>query len=201
MIKVENLTFFYKKSDKPSIKNISLSVSRGESLVIMGHSGAGKSTLLLTFNGVIPKFLKGKFEGKVIIDSINTESSSVPELSAKVGIVFQDFESQLFSTNVELEAAFLPENLGIGRSTMKERVKKYIAFVGLSDFMKRQPAELSGGEKQRLAIASVLTGEPVILCLDEPTTDLDSDGKKRVIEIAKSLQDEKDTTLIMVEHD
>jgi len=201
MIEVEGLTFFYKKSNIPALKEVSLSISKGKSVAIMGCTGAGKSTLVLTFNGIIPKFLKGKFSGRVVVDGVDTNDSSVMELSRKVGMVFQDFEVQLFSTNVELEVAFLPENLGLGRNEIKERVRKYVDFVGLSDFLKRQPAELSGGEKQRLAIASVLAGEPEVICLDEPTTDLDPKGKRKIVEIAKALQRDKDTTLIMIEHE
>jgi len=201
MIKVEDLTFFYKKSKTPILKNISFSISRGESIAIMGHTGAGKSSLLLTFNGIIPKFIKGKLSGDVLIDGKSTINSKVPELSSKVGIVFQDFEIQLFSTNVELEAAFLPENLGLDRTEMKSRVLKYLDLVGLKENLDRQPAELSGGEKQRLAIASVLTGEPDIICFDEPTTDLDPEGKREIFEIAHTLQREKNTTLVMVEHE
>lgn len=201
MIEVKNLTFFYKNTEKPAIEGITLTIPKGGNVVIMGHSGAGKSTLILTLNGIVPKFTKGKFEGKVLIDGIDTIDSSISELSRKVGIVFQDFEIQLFSTNVELEAAFLPENLGVPRDEIRSRVDKYLEFVGLSGFTKRQPAELSGGEKQRLAIASVLTGEPVILCLDEPTTDLDPLGKMMIYDIARSLKDNRDTTLLIVDHE
>jgi energy-coupling factor transport system ATP-binding protein len=201
MIEVKNLTFHYKNSDKPALYNIYLNISKGENVLIMGHSGAGKSTLILTLNCIIPKFTKGKFEGQVIIDGIDTQKSTVAEMSSKVGIVFQDFEIQLFSTNVELEAAFLPENLGIPGDEIRRRVNKYLAFVGLSGFTKRQPAELSGGEKQRLAIASVLTGEPEILCLDEPTTDLDPVGKRMIFDIASSLKKDRNTTLVMVDHE
>jgi energy-coupling factor transport system ATP-binding protein len=118
-----------------------------------------------------------------------------------VGLVFQDFEAQLFSTNVALEVAFGPENFAVEREEMVRRVESVLGQVRLEGFENRTPATLSGGQKQRLAIASVLAIEPRILCLDEPTTDLDPIGKLGIFEIAEDLKDRDDVTLIVVEHE
>ena len=118
-----------------------------------------------------------------------------------MGLVFQDFEAQLFSTNVELEVAFGPENFQVEHKEMVKRVRDVLQRVRLDGFEGRQPANLSGGQKQRLAIASVLAIEPRILCLDEPTTDLDPIGKLGVFEIAEELKNRDDVTLFVVEHE
>jgi energy-coupling factor transport system ATP-binding protein len=140
-------------------------------------------------------------EGEVRIRGRSTREGKVGEFAREVGLVFQDFEAQLFSTNVALEVAFGPENFRVEREEMARRVESVLGRVRLEGFEGRQPATLSGGQKQRLAIASVLAIEPRILCLDEPTTDLDPIGKLGVFEIAEELKDRDDVTLIVVEHE
>src|ERR671911_514397 len=144
---------------------------------------------------------RGRMEGEVRIRGRSTREGKVGEFAREVGLVFQDFEAQLFSTNVALEVAFGPENLGVEREEMVRRVQSVLSQVRLEGFEGRQPATLSGGQKQRLAIASVLSIEPRILCLDEPTTDLDPAGKLGIFEIAEDLKDRDDVTLIVVEHE
>src|SRR3712207_6391877 len=167
----------------------------------MGHSGAGKSTLCTSLNGLIPHFFRGRMEGEVRVGGRSTREGKVGEFADDVGLVFQDFEAQLFSTNVALEVAFGPENFEVEHEEMLRRVHEVLEQVRLEGFEDRQPATLSGGQKQRLAIASVLAIEPRILCLDEPTTDLDPIGKLGVFEIAEELKDRDDVTLIVVEHE
>jgi energy-coupling factor transport system ATP-binding protein len=140
-------------------------------------------------------------EGEVEVLGRSTREGKVGEFAREVGLVFQDFEAQLFSTNVALEVAFGPENFAVPREEMERRVRESLRRVRLEGFEDRQPATLSGGQKQRLAIASVLAIEPRILCLDEPTTDLDPVGKLGVFEIAADLKERDDVTLIVVEHE
>src|SRR5918995_1300528 len=144
---------------------------------------------------------RGRMEGEVRIRGRSTREGRVGEFAQEVGLVFQDFESQLFSTNVALEVAFGPENFAVEREEMVRRVESVLEQVRLEGFEGRQPATLSGGQKQRLAIASVLAIEPRILCLDEPTTDLDPVGKLGIFRIAEELKDRDDVTLIVVEHE
>jgi cobalt transport protein ATP-binding subunit len=200
-VSIEGLAYRYRGQQKPALKGIDLEVAEGEFVVVMGPSGAGKSTLCVSLNGLIPHFFKGKMEGEVRVGGRSTREGKVGEFAQEVGLVFQDFEAQLFSTNVALEVAFGPENFSVEREEMIERVERVLRQVRLEGFEKRTPATLSGGQKQRLAIASVLAMEPRILCLDEPTTDLDPVGKLGIFEIAEGLKDRDDVTLIVVEHE
>jgi cobalt transport protein ATP-binding subunit len=200
-VRIRDLAYTYRGQNEPALDGVSLEVAEGEFVVIMGHSGAGKSTLCASLNGLIPHFFRGRMQGEVLIEGRSTREGKVGEFAKDVGLVFQDFEAQLFSTNVALEVAFGPENFEVERDEMMRRVKSVLGQVKLEGFEARQPATLSGGQKQRLAIASVLAMEPRILCLDEPTTDLDPIGKLGIFEIAEDLKDREDVTLIVVEHE
>ncbi|HKZ27830.1 MAG TPA: energy-coupling factor transporter ATPase [Rubrobacteraceae bacterium] len=201
VVSVRNLSYRYRGQSSDALRGVDLEIGEGEFVVVMGPSGAGKSTLCVSLNGLIPHFFRGQMEGEVRIRGRSTREGKVGEFAREVGLVFQDFEAQLFSTNVALEVAFGPENLGVEREEMVRRVESVLKRVRLGGFEGRQPATLSGGQKQRLAIASVLSVEPRILCLDEPTTDLDPLGKLEVFEVAEELKDRDDVTLIVVEHE
>ncbi|HEX6709053.1 MAG TPA: energy-coupling factor transporter ATPase [Rubrobacter sp.] len=200
-VSIQGLGYRYRGQQKPALEGVDLEVAEGEFVVVMGPSGAGKSTLCVALNGLIPHFFRGRMEGEVKIRGHSTREGKVGEFAREVGLVFQDFEAQLFSTNVALEVAFGPENFAVEHDEMERRVKSVLGRVRLEGFEDRQPATLSGGQKQRLAIASVLAIEPRILCLDEPTTDLDPAGKLGVFKIAEELKDRDDVTLIVVEHE
>lgn len=199
-IAIRNLCFSYRNSSDKALNNINLDICGGEFVALMGRSGAGKSTLCRCLNGIIPNFQKGDLNGDIQIFGESIKGKKIFEIAQNVGLVFQDFESQLFSTNVELEVAFCPENLAIPREEIANRVKSALQIVGLSGFEKRQPYTLSGGEKQRLAIASVISGNPRILILDEPTTDLDPKGRYDVLRTIRSLVNEN-MSLLIVEHE
>ena len=200
-VSIEGLGYRYRGQQKPALDGVDLEVAEGEFVVVMGPSGAGKSTLCVSLNGLIPHFFRGRMEGEVRVGGRSTREGKVGEFAQEVGLVFQDFEAQLFSTNVALEVAFGPENFAVEREEMVRRVERVLGEVRLGGFEDRTPATLSGGQKQRLAIASVLAIEPRILCLDEPTTDLDPIGKLGIFEIAEDLKDRDDVTLIVVEHE
>ncbi len=201
LLEAEDITFSYKNSSNKQLDGISFKINEGDFVAVLGKSGAGKSTLLLTLNGLIPNLIRGDFKGKVTLLGQDISSSSLAESSKITGIVFQDFESQLFSTSVDLEIAFGLENLGREREKIKEAILKYLAMTGLDGFESRQPAMLSGGEKQRLAIASMLAMEPVLICLDEPTTDLDPEGKESVFNVVKKIKEDRNRTIVAVEHE
>jgi energy-coupling factor transport system ATP-binding protein len=183
------------------LKGLELRVKKGEFVSIMGPTGAGKTTLCLTLNGIIPHSMGGKFGGNAVICGINTKKTTIAELAKKVGIVFQDPESQLFSMTVADEVAFGLENQGVPREEMKERVYAALQMVDMTAFAERSPFHLSGGQKQRVAIASILAMEPEILVLDEPTSGLDPIGKSEVFRVVNRLRNEKEMTIIMVEHE
>lgn len=199
-IEVKDVSFAYQDMHYNALSRMNLNIPAGQLVVIMGKSGAGKSTLCRVLNALIPKFYNGMFYGTVEILNELTFEKEVFELAKEVGMVFQDFESQLFSTNVELECAFGQENLCIPRDEMLNRIKEALLKVGLVGFENRNPTTLSGGEKQRLAIASVLAMKPKILIMDEPTTDLDPVGKSEIFAICELLKQE-DVTLLLVEHE
>jgi energy-coupling factor transport system ATP-binding protein len=199
-ISIENLTFTYQGNERPTLKNINGQIKDGTFMVVMGHGGAGKSTLCCSLNALIPKFFRGKYQGRVLVNGQEVARRQVAEMSRLVGLVLQDFEAQLFSTNVELEMAFGPENHCLLRPEIERRIQRYLAFVGLEKLRHREPASLSGGQKQRLAIGSVLALEPKILVMDEPTTDLDPFGREEVLSVAKSIREEG-RTLLIVDHE
>ena len=199
-IAVENLTFTHLGKGKPALIDIGLKIRAGHSVAVMGHSGSGKSSLCMCLNGLIPRFIKGEISGRVVIKGEDISKYAVAEMARLVGFVFQDFESQLISTNVELEVAFGPENFGIPRVELQRRVAKYLSLVRLGNLRDRQLASLSGGQKQRLAIASVLALETDIIVMDEPTTDLDITSQEEVQKIVKELA-RSNKTLMVVEHE
>jgi energy-coupling factor transport system ATP-binding protein len=202
VIEIKDLTFAYKADrENSAITNINLIVPKGQFIVIMGPSGAGKSTLANSLNGLIPGFLKGKYSGEVLINGNKVKGRQVSEMAKEIGLVFQDFEAQLFSTNVNLELAFGPENFHIEREEIVRRINHVLKTIKLEGFEKRQPATLSGGQKQRLAIGSVLATYPDIICMDEPTTDLDPIGKLGIFNIARELHQNSEFTLLIVEHE
>jgi energy-coupling factor transporter ATP-binding protein EcfA2 len=199
-IQITNLSFSYRNSNTKTLDGINLNLNEGEMVAVMGRSGAGKSTLCRCINGIIPNFIKGDLTGTIEILGEPIKDKHIYQVAQNVGLVFQDFESQLFSTSVELEVAFGPENLAIPRDEIKQRINYALKAVGLEGFEKRQPYALSGGEKQRLAIASVLSSKPKIMVLDEPATDLDPGGRYEIFTALNELRKES-MSILLVEHD
>lgn len=183
----------------PALRDVRLRVRPAEALTVLGRSGAGKSTLCYCLNGLIPHAVRGDLSGDVRIFSRSTREVRPGQLAAEVGLVFQDFESQLFSTSVELEVVFGMENLATPRDEMRARAREALETVRLSGLERREPATLSGGQKQRLAIAAVLAMRPRILVMDEPTTDLDPVGKEEVLQVARGLRRQEGMALVVVE--
>ncbi len=166
----------------------------------MGHTGCGKSTLCLTFNGIIPHAIGGDLEGKVVIDGLDTMEHDIPELASRVGMVFQDPETQLFSVTVKSEVAFGPENLMLPREEIIERVNWALEATRLKGYEERAPTKLSGGEKQQVALASAMAMRPKILVLDEPTSELDPVGTKRIFSLIRELNERYGITFVIIEH-
>ena len=178
--RLDGVSFRYRGQERPALAGVSLAAAPGERLGIIGLTGAGKSTLLRLLNRTVPVGYKGDFSGRVFLFDEDTAGRRPSALAAIAGLVFQDFESQLFSSAAELDVAFGPENLGLSSADIRARVTAALAAVGLAGFERRDPATLSGGQQQRLAIATVLALNPRLLCLDEPTTDLDPQGRAEV---------------------
>jgi len=197
---LEAVTYVYPDGERPALSRVSLALARGEMVGVMGASGAGKSTLAKCLNRIVPEFEGGSFEGGARIGGRRLDGARVCEVASQVGMVFQDFEAQLFSTNVAHEVAFAMEQIGMGRDEMVRRIRPALEAVGLAGFEYRDPTSLSGGEKQRLAIACVLALRPEVIVLDEPTTDLDPEGKAEVFALIRRLR-AQGLSLVVIEHE
>ncbi len=194
------VSFAYRDTSVAALREIDLTLAPGEMVGIMGASGAGKSTLVKCLNRLIPNFEDGDFRGIVRIAGRVIEDTPVCDLAPIVGMVFQDFEAQLFSTNAGLEVAFAMQQIGMPREEIVARIGPALEAVGLAGFEKRDPTSLSGGEKQRLAIAAVLALRPRVIIFDEPTTDLDPEGRAEVLALIHSLRGQG-LSLVVIEHE
>lgn len=197
---IEDVSFKYAGGDREALREVSFELRPGEMVGIMGASGAGKSTLAKCLNRIVPRFEDGEFRGVVRIGGRILDGDRVCDVASMVGMVFQDFEAQLFSTNVTHEVAFAMEQVGLPRAEIAARIRPALADVGLAGFDDRDPTSLSGGEKQRLAIASVLALRPGVVVLDEPTSDLDPEGKTEVFALIRRMRDQG-LSLIVIEHE
>jgi len=197
---LEGVTFTYHGAERAALRGVSLRLVAGEMIGIMGASGAGKSTLAKCLNRIVPAFEDGDFRGVVRIGGRALDGARVCDVASTVGMVFQDFESQLFSTNVAHEVAFAMEQIAMPHEDIAARITPALEAVGLAGFEDRDPTSLSGGEKQRLAIAAVLALRPRVIVLDEPTTDLDPEGKAEVFALIRQLR-EQGLSLIVIEHE
>jgi len=195
LINVENVTFSYDKKHD-ILKNVSLTVEKGEYVVILGHNGSGKSTLAKLLNALlIPD------EGEVTVDGFSSkDKKSLFEIRKRVGIVFQNPDNQLVASIVEDDVAFGPENLGVERKEIGERIDFALSAVNMTEFKKASPTRLSGGQKQRIAIAGVLALKPEVIVLDESTAMLDPVGRKEVLDVVKRLNKENNVTVIAITH-
>lgn len=198
MISVRNLTVSY--GTNKVLQNVSFDVNAGECLVITGSSGCGKSTLAHVLTGLIPHSIPAQVEGTVHIAAMDALQSSVDMLAHQVGIVFQNPRTHLFHLRVEDEVAFGPRNLGMSEDKVKARVDWALNAVGLTDLREQKPANLSGGQIQRLAIAAALAMKPKVLVLDEPTASLDVPGTQNVISTLETLKKQYGLTVILIEH-
>ncbi|MFM8409866.1 MAG: ABC transporter ATP-binding protein [Alphaproteobacteria bacterium] len=183
-----------------ALDGVDFEVRPGEVVAIMGATGAGKSTLLKCLGGVVPRLEAAQVEGERTLFGEPTAEVDPTALAGRIGIVFEDFEAQLFSTNVALEVGFGLDQLGVPPAEIRERSRAALVRVGLGGFEDRDPATLSGGEKQRLAMAATWALRPELVLLDEPTTDIDPVGKQAVFELLRSLRDDG-AALVVVEHE
>lgn len=199
-IQTDRLQFAYAGSvQRPVLKDIGLQIEPQEYLLICGASGSGKSTLCRTFNGLIPHFYAGRFEGSVRVAGIDTADSSVGDLFATVGMVFQNPETQLFNQTVESEMAFGLESLGLPRKDIRARIRATAEAVQIDALLERNPHELSGGEQQLVALAAILALRPRVIVLDEPYANLDPVNVERIRQVLASIH-QGGTGIIINEH-
>jgi len=198
IITFKNFSWKYSGYRGWTLHDINLSIAKGEFIGIIGKIGSGRTTFCSSMLGLIPHFYPGIMEGEIIIDGVNVEKSSISKLSSIVGLAFQSPSNQLTGagTTIEEELAFGLQNLGVPYEEMHKRVSEMLKIIGLEKFRKRSPFELSGGQQQKVAIASVLIMNPKILVLDEPTSQLDPLGTEQVFDLVKKLS-KKGITIIM----
>ncbi|MDI6813328.1 MAG: energy-coupling factor transporter ATPase [Desulfitobacteriaceae bacterium] len=199
-IELEDVSYRYQRGERDVLQNISLTIEKGSFVVLMGAAGAGKTTLSLLLNGIIPQLLEGELRGKVMVAGRDVSGYPVQALAQYVGLVLQDPESQIFGLTVEEDVAFGLRNFQVPQGEIRSRVEEALKRVGLEGFNARETATLSGGEKQRLAIAGMLVLEPEILVLDEPTAELDPIGRTEVYRVLEYLRRDKGLTLLVIEH-
>lgn len=194
MIRFLNVSFSY--SEKEVFKNINLEIKEGDWVALVGANGSGKSTLIKLINGIlIPN------EGRVLVDELDTKDEKVIwEIRRRVGIVFQNPDTQIVASIVEDDIAFGPENLGLPPDEIKDRVEQVLKVLGLSEFRFSPTYALSGGQKQKLAIAGILAMKPTYLVLDEPTSMLDPPSRKDINRILKFLYSKEKLTIIYSTH-
>jgi energy-coupling factor transporter ATP-binding protein EcfA2 len=199
-VEVSQLGFQYSGAPEPSLRGIDFSLAPGEIALLVGPTGAGKSTLYLSLVGLIPNLIRGSMSGSVSVAGMDTSEHSIAELAQKVGIVFQDPEMQIFALTVEDELAFGPENLGLPKAEIVRRVTEAATIVQLQALLEREPARLSGGQQQTVAIGAVWSMLPEVIILDEPTSNLDPQGSQRVLSLVQTLSRDHGKTILIAEH-
>ena len=199
LLEIDSLTFRYRRATEPAIRDLSLTVDRGEVLLVAGPSGCGKSTLIRAINGLIPHSYRGDLGGRVLVDGRAVADVRLRDLAEVVGTVLQDPRKQLVASTVEGELAFGPENLGVPRAEIRRRLTAVAAASGIEQLTARTTDQLSGGESQHLAIAGALMLQPRLLVLDEPLANLDPAAAHRLLALVRRLADDG-TAVVIVEH-
>lgn len=199
MIQIKELSLTFPEKGKV-FNDANFNIEKNKVTLIAGKSGCGKSSLLMSMAGVIPSIVEGKLVGDILIDGININGLATKEVAGEIGYIFQDADSQLCTFTVEDEIVFGLENINVERDKMDELIVYYLKLLKIEHLRYRNLNNLSGGEKQKVAIASVLAIEPKIILMDEPTANLDPQSTRDIIELIKNLRDEFGKTIILVEH-
>ncbi|MDR2135471.1 MAG: ATP-binding cassette domain-containing protein [Treponema sp.] len=199
MISLENLRFRYRGGLRDALAGISLEIPDGEFLGIIGPSGAGKSTLAYALNGVVPHHYGGDFYGRALVNGLDTVDAGTERIAAELGSVFQDIDGQMVASVVEDEILFGLENFRVPRDEIEDRLKAALGMAGIEDLRYRALSTLSGGQKQKVAIAAITALRPRIIVLDEATGELDPVSSRQVFEFLRDLNRRFGITIIAVE--
>lgn len=199
MIEIKDFTFKYREGNTPVVHDINLTIPDGTFVGITGAAGSGKSTLTYAINGIIPHCYPGDFYGSVLVEGLDTVDTSLTDISRLVGSVCQDIDSQMVSSVVEDEILYGLENFSIPKEEVMPRLEEALAVMGISDLRDRSIDSLSGGQKQKVAVASILALKPKILVLDEPTAELDPASSFNVYTLLKKYASQHGMTVVVVE--
>jgi energy-coupling factor transporter ATP-binding protein EcfA2 len=199
LVEFSDFSYKYLGANSLALKRINFKIEEGEYILVTGPSGCGKTTLCRAINGLVPHFHRGYIAGHVYIDGKDTRDYEVAQFAPIAGLVFQNPENQLVTLNVEKEIAFGPENLGVEPTEIRRRVEELINLLQLHELREKHPHEMSGGEQQRVAIASILSMKPRILVADEPTSNLDPKNAETILRIITELN-KQGMTVVLVEH-
>ncbi|MFS9091392.1 ABC transporter ATP-binding protein [Streptococcus australis] len=200
MIELNDFSFQYKAQSEPTLKNINLTIYKGEKVLIVGPSGSGKSTIGQCLNGIIPNIYKGTSSGQFLIQGKEAFDLSIYEKSHLVSTVLQDTDGQFIGLSVAEDLAFALENDMVELESMKSRVHTWAERLDLSKLLGNRPQDLSGGQKQRVSLAGVLIDESPILLFDEPLANLDPKSGQDIIDLIDQIHEEQGTTTIIIEH-
>lgn len=200
-IVIKNLTYRYPTAEKDVLKNISLTVKKGELCAIVGANGSGKTTLCNAIRGFVPHFYKGDISGEVIVNGKNLQEENIGDIALHVGFVFQNPFTQIsgIASTVYEELAYGLENMGVEPEEIERRIERIMKLTKIENFRDRDPYQLSGGQQQRVALAAILVMEQDVLVIDEPTSQLDPQSTDDVFEIIK-LMKSMGKTIVLVEH-
>jgi energy-coupling factor transporter ATP-binding protein EcfA2 len=200
IITAHNVSFAYAGSADLALTDLSFDILEGQFVMLTGPTGSGKTTLLRLLQGLIPHFHRGTLEGKILVDGIDTQQSSIASNATRVGYVFQDPELQVIGTTVERDVAFGLENLAIEPVIIKDAVQNILQVLSLVQLSDRHPSQLSGGQLRLVSLASILVMQPKILILDEAVTYLDAKNVESLVEILRTLK-QQGFTIIYSGHD
>ena len=200
MIELKDFSFQYKAQSEPTLKNLNLTIYKGEKVLIVGPSGSGKSTIGQCLNGIIPNIYKGTSSGQFLIQGKEASDLSIYEKSHLVSTVLQDTDGQFIGLSVAEDLAFALENDMVELESMKSRVHTWAERLDLSKLLDHRPQDLSGGQKQRVSLAGVLIDESPILLFDEPLANLDPKSGQDIIDLIDQIHEEQGTTTIIIEH-
>jgi energy-coupling factor transport system ATP-binding protein len=199
-LEIKNLSYTYPAEKTAVLKNLNFEVNENEFFSIIGPSGCGKTTLALTFNRLIPNSISGNISGSIFLEGKDISEFSTAEISQKVQILFQSPDSQLFALNVEDEISFGLENLNLPWPEIRSRVNRALKDLNIENLRNSSLEELSSGQKQKVALASVLAMNPRVLILDEPTANLDPVAILDFLNLLKKLKKQRNLTIIFIEH-
>lgn len=204
ILELNDVSFKYDNAptiEEPALKHLNFKVKQGEYVGVIGANNSGKSSLCLLCNGLIPKAIEGEYSGHVLVNGVDVKQLSTAKIAETVGLVLPDPEAQLSQITVYDELTFGPANFNYDKETIHKEAQRVLELMKLETMAQRSPFSLSGGEQQRVAIASVLTMNPEVLVLDEPTSNLDPLSTEEIFQIIGRLNKENGMTVVLVEHE